>query len=1003
MTTSTGATSASDISTTVRAASNGTASAGEMTTAAYRIGIDANTVVDAETGALAPHAAAPAILAESGAGWVRLRFSVRPWTSINDETQHAGHTWSEAYRSIVDRLRAEGMRIYGAISHDILSDDPGDALRNAPAIDDEEQEWLARYTEAFVAVVEGFHPDVEIFESFEEPDDWHGSQRNWLHPGWYAVMLQRIYDEVRARPNLTDVRLVSGPLQGLSVNNNAAATYLRTAYRQGERRFGWGQDGTPVPFDGVGYHLYIVEEHLPDETPAQAHDVLRREISRYLSGMRRTIQQAEGRAKPIYISAMGWNTNRNPEAFQETRLRQAYELLLAQPDVQLGVWNRLQDAGPADGNQYYGLYRPGALSPENRKPAYAALQELCGQPLPTTATSEFDNRTLIKAVTLAARESGQSRYPLIDRGNLWGLFLNRAAPYRGPSVDALPGLAEVDRNAIRNGLVALLSGAQQNRGEITAGPLNLRAGPGTDHAILDQLPAQASVLILQDKGEWLRIEAQGKEGFVHRDFVALPDEQLPNGYLCTRQDLSGLTLEPPPDRRINAATVQTPSERLLAFIWNEYGRLLTAVADELHVDPAVAEAVVAVESGGKCFAGDGRMIIRFENHLFHRHWGEANPERFSRHFQFDAGTPWQGHRWRPSEQEAFRDQHAWQGSLDANQQAEWEVFNFAASLDPRAARLSISMGAPQILGSNYPTIGYESVEQMFDAFAESAHAQLLGFFDFIKASPQRVTALQRRDYRAFAEGYNGPGQADHYGPLIEQQVQAFDELLARQDAVSFGAPAEFEIDTEGLSFLPPIWPQPDATTRDDTQTDEDSEVDAKTGADAARDADSHITTVVDSERLREAWEDYMVEGLENTNRMFDRTLNAYMVPYYLTVSMYIVLFIVGVGLFVTAAWLAARGGSEVATLIFAGLGTLTFVAIFIRYPLRALEENLQFITWQGLIYNTYWTQLLYMQDPDKVQEELAAATQKAIEDLERLIDKNAALAEKRPGAGSQDG
>ena len=94
-----------------------------------------------------------------------------------------------------------------------------------------------------------------------------------------------------------------------------------------------------------------------------------------------------------------------------------------------------------------------------------------------------------------------------------------------------------------------------------------------------------------------------------------------------------------------------------------------------------------------------------------------------------------------------------------------------------------------------------------------------------------------------------------------------------------------------------------------------------------------------------------------------------------------------------------KSGKEIATLAFAGLGTVTFVAIFIRYPLRALEENLQFITWLGLIYNTYWTQLLYMQDPDNVQEELAAATQSAIADLERLIDKNATLAQRRPGAG----
>ncbi len=964
------------------------------------IGIDANEVVDPQTGAIAHHVADPSILSETGTQTVRLRFQVRPWASVEDKTLHDGRTWAQTYRTIVDGLRGAGLCIYASISNEILPEHPGDSLRDPPPEDESDHEWMARYAAAYGQVVEEFHADVDLFESFAEPDDWHGSQRNWIHPGWYAVMLQRIYDTVHIQPEMRDVHLVSGPLQGLAVNNNAAALYLRAVYDQGKRRFGWGMNHTPFPFDGVGYHLFIAEEHQADRTPLEEESLYRDAYRRYIVGVRQVIQEEEGRAKPIYISAFGWRTNRNSEEFQAERLRQAAASIHADPSVSLGVWCRLQDTGVADGDQYYGLYRPGALAPENRKPSFYAFQEVCRQPLPSLESSRFDNRTLVKAITLAARDAGQSRYQIFEQANLWGLFLDRAVSYRGPAVDALPGVSESMRCAIRACLVVLLAGSEQIRGEIRSGPLNLRSGPGAETDVLDQLPAHTPVVILQDNGDWLRVEAQGKEGFVYREFVALPDEQLQEGYLYSREDLCALALEPPPDRLINSATVQTPSERLLASIWNEYGRLLAVVADELNIDPSVAEAVFAVESGGKCFASDGRMIIRFENHLFHRHWGAANPERFEQHFQFDPDTPWQGHRWRSSVEESFEDQHQWQGSLDANQSAEWEVFNFAATLDPHAARLSISMGAPQILGSNHAVIGYETVEQMFDAFAGSAHAQLLGFFDFLKADPQRVRSLQKGDYRTFAQFYNGNGQADHYGRLIDDQAEAFDQVLARQDAVSFGAPADFEIDTDGISFLPPIWPQPDAPTPADET--------AGSGKDAAPDAESGgqevsaAVSAVDSERLRQAWEDYMVEGLENTNRMFNRTLNAYMIPYYLTVGMYVVLFAVGVGLFVTAAWLAGSEGNEITSIVFAGLGTLTFLAIFIRYPLRALEENLQFITWMGLIYNTYWTRLLYLQDPENIQEELTDATQSAIADMERMIDKNAALAQKRPGSGAQN-
>lgn len=970
-----------------------------MTRANEKIGIDANPLLDAQTGTLAPQVANPALLTDTGVGWVRVKFALGPWSSVDDATHHDGRTWAEAYRAVVDGLRrpgdGEGLRLYGLIDHDIVDSDPGDALRNPPPdeglAETAGHAWLDRYVAAFVHVVEWFRPDVPIFESFHEPDDWHGSSRNWVHPEWFAILLERIARAVKARPDLQDVRLVSGPLQGWTLNNNAAAVYLQTTYAAGKRRFGWGEPGTPVPFDGVGYHLLVAQEEQPHLSPQAQQEAARAEFTQYIADLRRVIHAAEGRDKPIYLSAFGWQTNHNAEDFQAQRLRQAVELILADPGIALGIWAALQDSGPPDGDRFNGLVRPGALEPAQRKPAYAALRELCARQLPVVQVGSFDNRLLVRAVGEAAREVGQNRYRLIDQGNLWGTFLNRAARYQGPALADLPGLDPDARRAIEANLAALLLDDGQRRGATTAALLNLRAGPGTDHPVLAQLPQQTSILILQEKGEWLRIEAQGKEGFVHREFVTLPDEQLPDGFLRNRDDLAALTLAPPQDKLINAATVQTPAERLLAYIWNRYGRLLAAVADEMHIDPAVAAAVVAVESGGKGFADDGRMIIRFENHRFHHYWGQAHPEVFNQHFRFDADRPWLGHRWRPTPDGEFREQHQWQGSLADNQRGEWESFTFAATLDPRAARLAISMGAPQILGSNHAVIGYESVEQMFDAFAGGDHAQLLGLFDFIKANPQRARSLQRRDYRTFAELYNGNGQADHYAQLITAQVAAFDDILARQDAVSFGAPADFEIDTGGISFLPPLWPAPPT-----------SQVDAGAGGEEGANGTATASAPVVSETLRTAWEEYMAQGLRNNNKMFNRTLRAYLIPYYLTVALYVILFLVGIGLFVVSAWLAARQGSDVTALVFAGLGTLTFVALFIRHPLRALEENLQFITWLGLIYNTYWTRLLYMQNRTTVQADLESATQMAIKELERLIDKNADLASRRPGSDQTD-
>ena len=50
------------------------------------------------------------------------------------------------------------------------------------------------------------------------------------------------------------------------------------------------------------------------------------------------------------------------------------------------------------------------------------------------------------------------------------------------------------------------------------------------------------------------------------------------------------------------------------------------------------------------------------------------------------------------------------------QDGEYEALNFARSLDDEKALLSISMGLPQILGSNSKLIGYDSVQEMFNNF-----------------------------------------------------------------------------------------------------------------------------------------------------------------------------------------------------------------------------------------------------------------------------------------------
>jgi hypothetical protein len=145
------------------------------------------------------------------------------------------------------------------------------------------------------------------------------------------------------------------------------------------------------------------------------------------------------------------------------------------------------------------------------------------------------------------------------------------------------------------------------------------------------------------------------------------------------------------------------------------------------------------------------------------------------------------------------------------------------------------------------------------------------------------------------------------------------------------------------------------------------------------------------------WQEHVKNSLEGNNEMFRRILNAFLGPYHATVWMNGILFAVGILSFVAAAVLSLWTGNPLYALAFGGLSVAAFLSYFISRPLRSLEENLEFITWLGLIYNTYWIRLLYLNDETTVQQDLEDATKDASREIERLIDKHAALSGKRPG------
>jgi hypothetical protein len=313
-----------------------------------------------------------------------------------------------------------------------------------------------------------------------------------------------------------------------------------------------------------------------------------------------------------------------------------------------------------------------------------------------------------------------------------------------------------------------------------AGYLNIRTAPSIGGALIAQALHTTSLQAVEPEsdvwakvgryGEWLNVRlADGREGYAFAYYLSL-----------TGVPGVDASLEPPPEDQIAVTSDLTGIERQVAMTWNRLGGLLQTLADQLAIGPGVAVAVLTVESGGRAFGPDGRMMIRFENHIFHDQWGQRHPDVFARHFAFNPEHRWKDHHWRPATDQPWR-------SFHGDQSDEWEVLSFARTIDDTAARLCIAMGGPQIMGFNYTSVGYATVQEMFDAFAASERHQVAGFFNFVRSrGEEAVRTLQRFDFEGFASFYNGPGQATTYGSLIRLTYEAY----RRMRDVSFAVPKE---------------------------------------------------------------------------------------------------------------------------------------------------------------------------------------------------------------------
>ena len=67
---------------------------------------------------------------------------------------------------------------------------------------------------------------------------------------------------------------------------------------------------------------------------------------------------------------------------------------------------------------------------------------------------------------------------------------------------------------------------------------------------------------------------------------------------------------------------------------------------------------------------------------------------------------------------------------------------------------------------------------------------------------------------------------------------------------------------------------------------------------------------------------------------------------------------------------ASSPGEAAAAVGLAGLTVGVFVAFFVQRPSAALERNAIFMPWVSIVLTTFWTRMLYLDDPATLDAKL---------------------------------
>ena len=169
--------------------------------------------------------------------------------------------------------------------------------------------------------------------------------------------------------------------------------------------------------------------------------------------------------------------------------------------------------------------------------------------------------------------------------------------------------------------------------------------------------------------------------------------------------------------------IKLPEVVVTASITNEQ---IKEIAERNGIEYAALKIFIEVESGGKGFGRDGKLLIQFE------------PSWFKKKAPYAPSGQWSVNK------------------IDV-QSKEWIAFNDAFAKDADAAMESTSIGLPQIMGLHWKRLGYSSVAAMWDEFKKGEYQQVEALAMFIRSDKTLLNALNGHNWHTVAVLYNGSG------------------------------------------------------------------------------------------------------------------------------------------------------------------------------------------------------------------------------------------------------